>query len=109
VSIASRPPSFAFLIRSSHICNNTHFKQSIFKLETKTKTKKVGTKRRHIIYDIYLYIYIHTHTYFRGASGVVNGSRYEDSPLAIDDNGFSIVSDTAMDQLRTHKEDGENK
>jgi len=58
---------------------------------------------------IYTYIHTHTQTYFRGASGVVNGSRYEDSPLAIDDNGLPIISDTAMNQLRTQKKDGENK
>jgi len=39
----------------------------------------------------------------------VNGTRYEDSPLAIDDNGLPIISDTAMNQLRTQKQDGENK
>lgn len=42
--------------------------------------------------------------YFRGASGVVNGARDEDFPLAIDENGLPVICHTAMDQLRTNKE-----
>jgi len=37
----------------------------------------------------------------------MNGTRDEDSPLAIDDNGFSIICNTTMSNLRTKKEDSE--
>lgn len=38
--------------------------------------------------------------YIRGASGVVYGTGDEDSPLPIDENGFLIIGDTTLDQLR---------
>jgi hypothetical protein len=37
----------------------------------------------------------------------MNGTRDEDSPLAIDDNSFSIICNTTMNKLRTKKEDRE--
>lgn len=39
--------------------------------------------------------------YLWGTSGVVNGTRHENFPLAIDDYGLSIVSYTALGKLRT--------
>lgn len=39
----------------------------------------------------------------------MNGAGDEDSPLAIDDDSLLIVSDTALDQLRTNKQGREEQ
>jgi len=49
------------------------------------------------------------HKYLGGASGIVNGARNEDSPLAIDEKRLSIIGDIAMYELRTHKQEREKQ
>lgn len=39
--------------------------------------------------------------YLRGASGIVNGAGEENSPLAIDDDGLSVVGHATVGELRT--------
>lgn len=49
------------------------------------------------------------HTYLRGASGIVNGARNEDSPLAIDEKRLFIIGDITVYQLRTDKQEREKQ
>jgi len=43
--------------------------------------------------------------YIRGASGVMYGAGEEDSPLAIDENGLSVVGDSSMRTQRQRSQE----
>lgn len=88
VSTTSRPPSFAFCIRSSHIY--THYISPEIRNKTSNSpTKKTKKGRRNV--------------YLRSASWVMYGTREENSPLPINQNSLPVICHTTLNKLNTQK------
>lgn len=76
--MTSKPPSLAFLIRSSHIYK---------KIKDQKKERKKETQ--------FLWEFIKI-LHLRGASWVMNGAGEENSTVAINDDGSLIICDATL-------------
>lgn len=106
--MTSRPPSLAFWIRSGHICINKH---DSWCMHERVKKKKLNKCKKWLKKKFNAAIMeisnMERSEYLRCASRIMNGARDQNSSLAINHNGFVVIShrgcDTTNPQTQHHQ------